>query len=261
MRLPARAGVIVGSVLLLSATASALHQPLRIHHTAQHVALAILRFPFTVVSAAVSTARLLPRLPSLAQENAALRAQLAQQQSELADWQQRQQHAKRLSALAAASAATGVVADVIGRSTIPTQQIILLNRGRADGVSPDHVVVDAAGVVGRVRELTSATALVTLLTDPESRIAALVERSREAALLVGRGRGRCELLYLDAEAEIQVGDRVITAGLGGAFPKGLRLGEVTRVTKHPAAGTTSAWVAPSARVGQLEEVLCLPPQQ
>ena len=89
-------------------------------------------------------------------------------------------------------------------------------------------------------------------------MAALVERSRETGLVVGRGSGVCELIYLDQDADVQEGDRILTAGLGGTFPKGLVLGTVTRVVRDETSGSARAIVAPAAHLSRLEEVLCIP---
>jgi len=69
-----------------------------------------------------------------------------------------------------------------------------------------------------------------------------VERSRETGLLVGRGSGPCDLIYLDAAADVELGDRVVTAGLDGPFPKGVVLGTVTRVVRNEEVGTARASV-------------------
>ena len=66
-------------------------------------------------------------------------------------------------------------------------------------------------------------------------------------------------MYLDADAQLEPGDRVVTAGLGGPFPKGLLLGTVVRVTRQELSGSAYAVVAPAARLGRVEEVLVLPP--
>ncbi len=150
------------------------------------------------------------------------------------------------------------MAAVLSRSPIPTQQTVLVNQGSDRALALDDVVVDASGVVGRMVEVHPQTALVLLLTDPESRVAALVERSRETGLLVGRGQGWMEFIYLDVDADLQEGDRLLTAGLGSGFPKGLPLGIIVRVLKDELTGTAWAKVQPLARLGQLEEVLCLP---
>ena len=221
--------------------------------------LAVLRFPFTLVKGAVSLVMVLPRLPSLAAENERLRADVIQARAEAAGLREELRHLRQSDALHETAPMHAVVASVLSRSTIPTQQTVLLDKGKRDGLTLEGAVIDAGGVIGRITELHASTCLVTLLTDADSRIAGLVERSRESGLLVGRGDGRCEFIYLDIDADVEVEDRILTAGFGGPLPKGLRLGTVTRVDRDEASGTTRVIVRPSAHVGRLEEVLCLPP--
>ena len=240
------------SVLLVAALL--LHAPLR------YLALLILRLPFTLVKGTVQVLITLPRLPGLTSENAALRDELVQRQVEanqLREVLRRSEQGQTL--LGLIPSRQGLIASVIGRSTVPLQQTVLLDRGEYHGLSLDAVIVDASGLIGRAVEVHPATCLVLLLTDPESRVAGLVERSRETGLLVGKGWGQCEFIYLDADADIQEGDRVVTAGLGGPFPKGLLLGSVARVDRDELTGSASAVVTPAARLSRLEEVLCLPP--
>jgi len=168
-------------------------------------------------------------------------------------------HVKQSQGLLETASRGEIVATVLSRSTIPTQQTVLLNKGSRQGLTLETAVIDANGVVGRVTELHTVTSLVTLLTDPDSRIAGLVERSRESGLLVGRGHGQCEFIYLDAQADIEAGDRILTAGFGGPLPKGLLLGTVTHVVRDEASGAARALVRPAAHLGRLEEVLCLLP--
>ncbi len=222
--------------------------------------LTILRAPFVVTKTCISALLLLPRLPALAQENATLRAELIQRQLETAQLRETLRHTQHAHILlsTAAPSGQGLVATVIGRSPLPTQHTLLLDKGARDGLDLESVIVDTAGLIGRVREGSPSSCLVILLTDPESRIAALVERTRETGLVVGRGRGQCELVYLDLHAEVAEGDRVVTAGLGGTFPKGLLIGTVIKVVRDDASGSASAWVRPAAELGRLEEVLCLP---
>ncbi|MDP3773139.1 MAG: rod shape-determining protein MreC [Gemmatimonadales bacterium] len=238
---------LVGALLLA-------HEPWR------HSALALVRLPFTFLRAAVRLVILLPRLPSLVEDNARLRHALTARELEVSAAREtlRQQHAA--GALQAAwPQAAGRLASALARSPLPTQQTLLIDQGRRHGVSEAALVVDAQGVVGRILEAQDATSLVLMLTDPNSRIAGLIERSRETGLLIGRGFSECHLTYLGLEADVQVGDRVVTAGLGGAVPKGLLLGTVTRVERLERAGATRATVTPAASLGRLEEVLCLPP--
>ena len=231
-----------------------LHEPVR------RSTLSVLRLPFTLIKTCVALLVTLPNLPSLAHENASLRAELLQRQLESAQLREALRQAEQTSRLLeAVSSPTGVVAEIIERSTIPTQQTMLVDKGQQHGLTLDSAIVAASGVVGRVMEVHGKTSLIMLLTDPESRVAGIVERSRETGLLIGRGLGQCEFIYLDVHADIEVGDRVVTAGLGGVYPKGLLLGVVSRVMRDEASGTASALVQPATRLSQLEEVLCLPP--
>ena len=253
MRSPSRARLV--SVLLVGAALVVL-DPLR------HGALTLLRLPLTVVQGGGTILLTLPRLPALARENADLRTQVMRRETENTQLRETLRGVRQAEALLAAAPSQrhGIVARVVGRSTIPTQQTVLLNQGERHGLTVESVILDASGLIGRVTELHPTTALVTLLTDPDSRIAALVERSRETGLLVGRGRGRCEFIYLEADVDLEAGDRIVTAGLGGPFPKGVLLGTAVRVVRDERAGAAWASVEPAARLGRLEEVLCLPSQ-
>ena len=241
------------SIALISAVA-VFHAPLR------YSLYTIFRFPLTLAKTTLQIFVTLPRLPALSQENSRLRDTVLQQELELARLREATRHLTQAQKLLEASPAhSGIIASVIGRSMLPTQHTVLLNKGERQGIRLDSIVTDVEGVVGRVLELQPTTSLVVLLTDPESRIAGLVERSRETGLLIGRGYGQCEFIYLDAYADVKPGDRVVTAGLNSPFPKGLVLGTVTGLVRDEKTGSAKAHVKPTALLGRLEEVLCLLP--
>lgn len=249
-----------------------LHQPLR------RACLAVFRLPLTTAERALGVLRDLPQVPHLELELARLRTELTQRQLDVVQLQEALRHQARATHLQEAvegrnpaGSATplgseglrfgtrGPVARVIARTILPTEHVIVLDRGSREGVAREGVLVDVAGVAGRIVEVHPTTSLGSLLTDPNSRIACLVERSRESALLVGTGGLQGRLEYLDLDADVEVGDRVVTAGLGGSFPKGLLLGVVTTIQRDERNARVTAWVRPAVRVNQLEEVLCLPP--
>jgi len=222
--------------------------------------LSVLRFPLVIVETVFSGLAWLPQLPTLAQENAALRSELATRQLEVIRLREAVRHLTRApQLLSAVQHPSGTIASIIGRSFIPTEHLIFLNKGSRDGIVLDGVIVAAEGLVGRVLEVHPTTSTVLLVTDPNSRIACLVERSRETGLLVGTGQRLNQFIYLDLEADVTVDDRVVTAGLGGPFPKGLLIGTVVRVVQHEESGSMTAWVKPAVSLSQLEEVVCLPP--
>lgn len=242
-------------------SAALLGVALLVHEPLRRGALTVLRLPFSALRFIAAALVVLPRLPSLTHERAALSADVARLRLDLAQAQEALRRMEQADALRGlASSRSAVTASVIGRSLLPTQHTVLLDRGERQGVVRGSVVLDAAGVAGRVVDVQPASSLVLLLTDPESRVAGVVERSRETGLLVGRGRGMCELIYLQADADVAEGDLILTAGFGGDFPKGLRLGTVVRVARDEQEGTTTASVKPAAQLHRLEDVLCLKPQ-
>jgi len=243
---PFAIALLCGAVLL--------YQPLR------WIVLTIIRFPLTVIESCTTAVVWLPQLPRLASENAALHGRLAAEQVELAQLREILRHAKQTQQLLqTAKSSSSVVASVIGRAVIPTQHVIILDKGAHDKVAVNSIVVSAEGVVGRVFEVHPTTSLAMLLSDPDSRASCLVERSRESGLLQGTGGGAYQLIYLDLDADIAVHDRIVTAGLGGPFPKGLVVGTVTRVIRDERTASVWAIVQPAVKLRQLEEVICLPP--
>lgn len=228
------------------------------HPSARTAALSVLRLPFTLTAGVIRAVLLVPSLPSLANENAQLRDTVLRQQLELAQVRERLRESQETEGLTAkAPEIPHVMARIIGRSPLPTQQTVLINKGQRDGLFLEAPVVDADGVVGRVQELHLATSWIALITDAESRVAARIERTRETGILVGREDGACQLLYLEDDADVAVGDAVVTAGIGGRFPPGLLLGTVTDVHRDPVVGSAMAKVQPAVRLGRLEHVLCL----
>lgn len=229
-------------------------QPLR------DLAFTIIRLPLSTLSAVVETVVWLPQLSRVAQEQAALRQELVRRQQELLQLRDTVRRLTQRQQLHDAfEPATGLIVTVIGRPLVPTQQAVVVNRGARDGVVADSILVTAEGVVGRVVDVQPTTSVALLITDPDSRIGGVVERSRESGLVVGTARAMCRLVYLDLEADMAIGDRVVTAGVGGPFPKGLPLGTVTEVVRD--VQTASAWarLQPAAPLGRLEELLCVPP--
>jgi rod shape-determining protein MreC len=130
----------------------------------------------------------------------------------------------------------------------------VLDKGRIDGVSPDCPVITPAGVIGRVYEVSSSACRVLLVTDANSAIDAIVQRTRAKVLVEGRLGPTCRVLYLARGDDASAGDRVITSGLGGVFPKGLLLGEITRAEPISGEVFQGAELRPSADFSRLEEV-------
>jgi rod shape-determining protein MreC len=134
-------------------------------------------------------------------------------------------------------------------------QTILIDKGRDDGVVQDMAVVSADGLVGRIIGVSSHHAKVLLILDANSAVDALAQRSRARGVLVGLGRDGCLLKYVQRNEDVQVGDEVISSGMGGVFPKALLLGRVEKVVRGTSGLFQTVEVKPAADFGRLEEVM------
>jgi rod shape-determining protein MreC len=152
---------------------------------------------------------------------------------------------------------TMIAAQVIGRDATNRYRAIILNKGESDGVKPDMGVVTPAGVVGRVVKTTGASSVVLLVTDPNNAIAALIQRTRDEGIVEGAQRGLAKLKYIPLLSTLRDGDRVVTSGLIGDFPRGLMIGAITRIDKEEGALFQSAELMPEVDVGRVEEVLVI----
>lgn len=119
-----------------------------------------------------------------------------------------------------------VTAEVLADSGSPFRQSVLVNVGRADGVTDGAAVVDGLGLVGRVAGVGERTARVLLLTDGSSRAPVAVGAAGQRAILAGDNRPAPALDFLEQADEVRPGDRVVTSGDGGLLPPEIPVGQV-----------------------------------
>jgi rod shape-determining protein MreC len=132
---------------------------------------------------------------------------------------------------------------------------VFIDKGTQDGLTRDMAVVSAGGAVGRLIGVSSHYAKVLLVLDRNSAVDAVVQRSRSRGILVGLGEGRCSLKYVQRKDDVQVGDEVLTSGMGGVFPKGILLGQVEKVQRGDGVLFQTVEVTPAVDFSRLEEVL------
>jgi rod shape-determining protein MreC len=149
-----------------------------------------------------------------------------------------------------------IAAAVVGRNANSWTEIIYINRGTRDKVAKGFPVVTHEGLVGQVIHAAPALSQVMLLTDFRSGVDALVQRTRASGVVAGRGRHLAELKFLPVGADLQPGDRLISSGMGGVFPKGLIIGEVRDIHRN-GRQTQQVEIQPSVDFSHLEEVLVL----
>ena len=154
-------------------------------------------------------------------------------------------------------------ATVIARNPDQWEEKIIVNKGSAHGVKKNMAVTTTRGLVGKVTLVTEYTSQVELLftNNTNYRVAALAqeETGDVYGLIEGFDKERGELIFkrIDSSAVIAEGSKVVTSGLGGIFPKGVLIGEITEITTDDFGLTKMAYVKPAANFSLLENVTIL----
>ncbi len=146
---------------------------------------------------------------------------------------------------------------VVARDPANWNSSLMINKGKSDGLRPGMAVINASGVVGKVAEVASGVSKVILLDDSGFSVAVVNQRSRESSLLSGSLSGDCRLHYLPQDADIRVGDELVTSALSSVFPEGLRVGVVSEVYPGDQGTPPRAIVEPAVELSKVEEVLVI----
>jgi rod shape-determining protein MreC len=147
--------------------------------------------------------------------------------------------------------AEAVMLDTSGRF-----KSIIIDRGSDSGIQLNDAVVNANGLIGRVVLTTKDMAKVQLVTDSNSSVGVLIERTRRQGVLRGDGSGGAQLFDIPSLADVQQGDSVVTAGIDGIYPKGIAVGVIVRAEKGQDLFKNIV-VRPSVDFGSIEEVIIL----
>ena len=144
---------------------------------------------------------------------------------------------------------------VISRHTA-TERMLVLDRGSTDGVRIDLAVVAWGGAVGRVIEVGTSHSKVRLLTDPNSGIAGIVQRSRAQGMVQGGGSDTLKFVFVSRLEDVVHGDRTVASGAVGIFPRGFGIGRVSAIEEKP-DGSREIELIPEIDYRNVEEVLVL----
>jgi rod shape-determining protein MreC len=148
-----------------------------------------------------------------------------------------------------------VTASVISNSASTWFNIQILDKGKKDGVEKGMGVVSPLGVVGQVVSVTSRSAKVLLITDSHSGVDAVVQRNRARGIVAGSLESGPIMKYVKRSDDLKEGDRLVTSGLDGVFPKGLLIGAVSKVNKKSFGLFQYVEVTLAVDPARIEEVL------
>jgi rod shape-determining protein MreC len=223
------------------------------------------RAAYLPVEGAGGVGKYFSSLATLHQENDELR----HKQLAVANLLLRQQHLedenKRLRALfdmRAHQPVSGIIADIQYAVRDPFSRRVIINKGMQEGILSGQAVVDEIGVIGQVTRVFPLMSEVTLLTDKNQAIPVEVQRNGLRTILAGAGSNGMELRFLASNAEVQVGDVLVTSGLDGIYLRGLPVARVSAIERDSAFLFARIRCTPLAGVERHGQVLVLarPPE-
>lgn len=185
----------------------------------------------TPIDTAISLGKAINEVLYIRQENIYLRRELEKLQQDALTTQQVAIENARLHELLGfvdVHKKERVTARIIGDASGPFLRTVLINAGSVDGIRKGHVVVSDRGFIGRIVEAGKRNARVLLITDINSRVPVIMERSRERGILAGKNTEYPELLYLPNDSKTGNGELVITSGDGRMVPPGIPVGRLYR---------------------------------
>lgn len=143
---------------------------------------------------------------------------------------------------------------IVGRDVSQFFRTVEIDRGFEDGIEPGMAVVSPAGAVGRVLRTAPRSSSVLLISDINSKIEAIVQRSRTRVIVGGAIDGNLTLRFLPRRYDVRQGDEIVSTDLGGQFPPGIRVGVIVGLGEDPNLVLQSAELEPAVNFDSLEEV-------
>lgn len=150
------------------------------------------------------------------------------------------------------------IAEIMSVSSNPFRHVLVVNKGTRDGVFDGQALIDAHGVVGQIIKAGVLSSQGILISDPDHALPIEVNRNGLRTIAVGTGEfDRLVLPFLPNNADIRVGDLLVTSGLGGAFPAGYPVAIVDSVLRIPQEPFAAVSAQPSAALNQVREIMLI----
>lgn len=202
---------------------------------------------------------------TLQEENARLHAQHLLLEARLQKHEALEAENLRLRELLESSFKAGdrvLIAELLSVDLDPYQHKVLLNKGERHSVYVGQPLLDAHGVMGQIVEITPLTATAMLITDPAHALPVQVNRNGLRSIVVGTGSlAELSLPHIPNNADIRTGDLLVTSGLGGRFPPGYPVAEITDVTLDPGQNFAKVSARPLSHLDRSREVLLVWPPE
>jgi rod shape-determining protein MreC len=157
--------------------------------------------------------------------------------------------------------ARGQVAQILYTARDPFSRKVIVDKGQQAGISAGQPAIDESGVVGQVTRVFPFSAEVTLITDKNQAVPVQIVRNGQRSVVFGIGGGQLELRYMPANADVKVGDTLVTSGLDGIYLQGFPVARVVNIERDSAYSFARILCAPIAGVENFGEIMILDPRQ
>lgn len=198
-------------------------------------------------------------LNAIRDENRRLRLENEELQVQVADLERQTARVEELEqalAIPAAGEFTLVSANITNRFSDPFSDTVRIDRGANEGIKPGMVVLSARGsLMGTVTDTTANTAAIRLVTDSRSRVAATVVETEVTGSVEGAADRKLSFRFAETGDDIQVGDTIVTSGLGGNYPQGILIGTVSAVSGTAQDLFRNVEIEPTVRISTARTVL------
>jgi len=220
----------------------------------------IFSFPIRLTRGIFNEVRLVFSYHKLYKENLSFKKEIAPLRQKLSEYEEVLRENQRLNKLLSfksnATFSTRA-AQVIGRDLSNWLSTLIIDKGGRDGINIGMPVISDASLVGKIVEVSKTTSRVLLINDPNLKVAALIQNSRDQGIVSGSLGGSCRMYFLSLDSEVKINDIVVTSGLGGVFPKGLLIGRVADVDLDSTGLMKNCSIKPATNLSRLEEVLVI----
>ncbi|MDY0137589.1 MAG: rod shape-determining protein MreC [Thiomicrospira sp.] len=203
-------------------------------------------------------------LASLESENSKLRTENMMLKAQLQRLSSLEMETQRLQRLLGTTGRMDIpslkVANVVHFSNHPLSQFLTVNKGQIDQIHEGQPVIDANGVLGQIINTALTSSRVLLITDPDHQIPVRIQRTGQRGILSGAGNNMTQLEFIPLSSSVEVGDILLSSGLGGTFPPGYPVAEITDISETPGLPYLTISAKPIADLNSSYEVLILSAQ-
>lgn len=152
-------------------------------------------------------------------------------------------------------------ATVVGRESTNYRTVYTLSKGTLHGIEVNMPIITEEGLVGHITEVGATWSKAVLITETASAVGGYIERSGVLGVVEGtyelRTEGICRMVYIEPDSDIRVGDKVLSSGMGGVYPRGILIGRISEISVDENTRTLTALIEPSADLDSISKLMII----